>query len=134
MASHASYRPLQYNNPLFYLFTSALCYIVSGVTILCMGVIITSVTFQNLESYEQSKKERYAGPILMAVGLLVMGKGAFYKFRLPERQSYTVRTGRNWRNFLPWRRQSLDQCNQTLTMSVTDMNVIIIYICLIILI
>ena len=45
---------------------NALCYIISGLILLVIGVVITSATFQNLESgYEEEHTERFAGPILI---------------------------------------------------------------------
>ncbi len=79
-----SYSSLYLGNPLSYLFNSTLCYVVSGVAILVVGVIITSVTFQNLDPFHEGNKGRYAGPVLMGAGILVMGRGAIYKIRNHE--------------------------------------------------
>ncbi|CAG5126581.1 unnamed protein product [Candidula unifasciata] len=81
-------------NPCTYLLGNSLCYVVSGSFLLVVGVIITSLTFQNLDSSSGENKERYAGPVLIAAGVLVMARGAL---------------GRLWprRTTLSSRRQSL---------------------------
>ena len=53
-----SYSSLYLGNPLTYLFNSTLCYVVSGVAILVVGVIITSVTFQNLDPLHEGKTKK----------------------------------------------------------------------------
>ena len=77
-SSH-SYASLSFGNPLYYLCTSNISCVSSGVAILVVGVIITSVTFQNLQSWNEAKKEGFAGPILIAAGLLLMGRGVVSK-------------------------------------------------------
>ncbi|XP_076459068.1 uncharacterized protein LOC143292544 isoform X2 [Babylonia areolata] len=71
-------------NPCTDLLGNALCYIISGMMLLVVGVIITSLTFQNLEAYKDENKERYAGPVLIGAGVLVLARGAFSKLR-PQR-------------------------------------------------
>ncbi|PVD38662.1 hypothetical protein C0Q70_01280 [Pomacea canaliculata] len=71
-------------NPCTYLLGNALCYIISGMMLLVVGVIITSLTFQNLEAYKDENKERYAGPVLIGAGVLVLARGAFSRLR-PQR-------------------------------------------------
>ncbi|KAK2150724.1 hypothetical protein LSH36_393g01017 [Paralvinella palmiformis] len=74
----SSYISLNVSNPLCYLLGGSLCYLVSGVSVLVVGVIITSLTFQNLDHHYLANKERYAGPILICAGILIMGKGAVF--------------------------------------------------------
>ena len=74
----SSYISLNVGNPLCYLLGGSLCYLVSGVSVLVVGVIITSVTFQNLDHHYLANKERYAGPVLICAGILIMGKGAVF--------------------------------------------------------
>ncbi|KAK2168867.1 hypothetical protein NP493_1211g00046 [Ridgeia piscesae] len=77
-SSH-SYASLNFGNPLYYLCGSNICYMSSGVAVLVVGVIITSVTFQNLQSWNDAKKEGYVGPVLIGAGLLLMGRGVVPK-------------------------------------------------------
>ena len=46
------------DNPCNHLLGNALCYIVSGSILLVVGVIITSLTFQNLDGTDSENKER----------------------------------------------------------------------------
>lgn len=39
---------------------------------------------QNLEAYKDENKERYAGPVLIGAGVLVLARGAFSKLRPPR--------------------------------------------------
>ena len=39
---------------------------------------------QNLEAYRDENKERYAGPVLIGAGVLVLARGAFSKLRPPR--------------------------------------------------
>ncbi len=91
-----SYMSLNIGNPLCYILGGTLCYIVSGVAILVVGVIITSVTFQNLDHHNDSNKERYAGPILIVVGILIMGKGAVFRIKESECR---ILIERRWQGF-----------------------------------
>ncbi|XP_046561644.1 uncharacterized protein LOC124270650 [Haliotis rubra] len=77
-------------NPCTYLLGNALCYIISGMLLLVVGVIITSLTFQNLEDYQDENKERYAGPVLIGAGILVIARGAFSRLR-PHRSNLARR-------------------------------------------
>ncbi|KAK6187241.1 hypothetical protein SNE40_005309 [Patella caerulea] len=52
--------------------------------LLVVGVIITSLSFQNLENYSDEKKERYVGPVMIAAGILVIARGAFGRLRPPR--------------------------------------------------
>lgn len=85
-------------NPLSYIFDTTLCYVIWGVIVLVVGVIITSLTFQNLDPYHEGNKARFAGPVLMAFGILIMGRGAFNKL---QHHDFTALLNRH-RNF--WRR------------------------------
>ena len=105
-----SYISLNIGNPLCYILGGTLCYIVSGIAVLVVGVIITSITFQNLEGHHEANKERYAGPILIVAGILIMGKGAV--FRIKESECHSA-IKRRW-NGLCRRltvRKSLDVCH-----------------------
>ncbi|GFR96715.1 hypothetical protein ElyMa_004458800 [Elysia marginata] len=77
-------------NPCNHLLGNALCYIVSGSILLVVGVIITSLTFQNLDSTDSENKERYAGPVLIAAGVLVMARGALSRL-WPQRRTLSAR-------------------------------------------
>ena len=79
-----SYLSLNFSNPLCYFLGGTLCYIVSGLAILVVGVIITSVTFQNLDVHLQESKHSYAGPIMIGAGILIMGKGAMFRIKESE--------------------------------------------------
>lgn len=68
-------------NPCRYLIANSLCYIISGLLLLVVGVIVTSLAFQNLEHYQDEKQERYAGPVLIAAGALIMAKGVYNQWR-----------------------------------------------------
>ena len=72
---------LRYGNPCLILIGNSLCYIISGLVLLVIGVSITSMTFQNLEHHETETSERYAGPILIVIGILVMARGALTHIR-----------------------------------------------------
>lgn len=74
-------------NPCTYLLENALCYIISGLMLLVVGVIITSLTFQNLEDYKEEQINRYAGPVLMGAGILVMARGALSHL-CPQRSQF----------------------------------------------
>lgn len=74
-------------NPCTYLLENALCYIMSGLMLLVVGVIITSLTFQNLEDYKEEQINRYAGPVLMGAGILVMARGALSHL-CPQRSQF----------------------------------------------
>ncbi|XP_060077741.1 uncharacterized protein LOC132557269 [Ylistrum balloti] len=76
-----AHRNLHYGNPCLFLIGNALCYIISGLILLVIGVIITSLTFQNLEHHDSETSERYAGPILIVVGVLVLARGALNHIR-----------------------------------------------------
>lgn len=73
--------------PCSHILGSVLCYVISGMMLLVVGVIITSLTFQNLENLS---KERYAGPILITAGILLIAKGAFTRYR-PQRSELARR-------------------------------------------
>ncbi|GFO23408.1 hypothetical protein PoB_004991300 [Plakobranchus ocellatus] len=77
-------------NPCNHLLGNALCYIVSGSILLVVGVIITSLTFQNLDGPDNENKERYAGPVLIAAGVLVMARGALSRL-WPRRRTLSAR-------------------------------------------
>lgn len=51
---------------------------------LVFGVIITSVTFQNLERHIDGNIERYLGPVLIVVGSLLLARGTFKQFHSGE--------------------------------------------------
>lgn len=88
-------RYIRYENPCIVLLGNAICYVISGLILLVVGVIITSLTFQNLERYENEKTERYAGPILIVVGILVLARGAFSQIkakRTTTQQSFVIRS------------------------------------------
>lgn len=88
-------RYIRYENPCIVLLGNAICYVISGLILLVVGVIITSLTFQNLERYENEKTERYAGPILIVVGILVLARGAFSQIkakRTNTQQSFVIRS------------------------------------------
>lgn len=72
---------LNSSNPLCFFLGGTLCYIVSGVAVLVVGVIITSVAFQNLDVHLQESKHSYAGPIMIGAGILIMGKGAAFRVK-----------------------------------------------------
>lgn len=74
-------------NPCTYLLENALCYIMSGLMLLVVGVIITSLTFQNLEDYKEEQINRYAGPVLMGAGILVIARGALSHL-CPQRSQF----------------------------------------------
>ncbi|XP_059168271.1 uncharacterized protein LOC131950218 [Physella acuta] len=78
------------SNPCSYLLGNSLCYIISGCLLLVVGVIITSLTFQNLDGTSSENKERYAGPVLIAAGVLVMARGALSRL-WPRRQTMSAR-------------------------------------------
>ncbi|XP_041363571.1 uncharacterized protein LOC121379148 isoform X2 [Gigantopelta aegis] len=77
-------------NTCAYLLGNAMCYIISGLMLLVVGVIITSLTFQNLEEHDDNK-ERYAGPVLIGAGILVIARGAFSRLRRPARSDLARR-------------------------------------------
>ncbi|XP_005098051.1 uncharacterized protein LOC101856424 [Aplysia californica] len=77
-------------NPCSNLLGNALCYIISGTLLLVVGVIITSLTFQNLDGQNGENKERYAGPVLIAGGVLVMARGALSRL-WPRRRTLSAR-------------------------------------------
>ena len=88
-------RYIRYENPCIVLLGNAICYVISGLILLVVGVIITSLTFQNLERYEHEKTERYAGPILIVVGILILARGAFSQIkakRANAQQSFVIRS------------------------------------------
>ena len=87
-------------NPLSYLFDTNLCYVISGVLVLVVGVIITSLTFQNLDPYHEGNKARFAGPILMVAGVLIMGRGAFNKLQQYDCSNLLNRHRNLWRRLL----------------------------------
>lgn len=74
-------------NPCTYLLENALCYIMSGLMLLVVGVIITSLTFQNLEDYKEEQINRYAGPVLIGAGILVIARGALSHL-CPQRSQF----------------------------------------------
>ncbi|GAB1610126.1 uncharacterized protein LOC115212097 isoform X1 [Argonauta hians] len=75
-------------NPCAYLLENALCYIISGLLLLVVGVIITSLTFQNLEDYKNEHHvNRYAGPVLIGAGILVIARGALSHL-CPQRSQF----------------------------------------------
>eukprot|EP00106_Octopus_bimaculoides_P019395 XP_014786837.1 PREDICTED: uncharacterized protein LOC106881110 isoform X4 [Octopus bimaculoides] len=74
-------------NPCAYLLENALCYIISGLLLLVVGVIITSLTFQNLEDYKNEHVNRYAGPVLIGAGILVIARGALSHL-CPQRSQF----------------------------------------------
>lgn len=74
-------------NPCTYLLENALCYIISGLMLLVVGVIITSLTFQNLEDYKEEQINRYAGPVLIGAGILVIARGALSHL-CPQRSQF----------------------------------------------
>ncbi|KAI8796848.1 hypothetical protein BgiMline_004479 [Biomphalaria glabrata] len=78
------------SNPCSYLLGNSLCYIISGCLLLVVGVIITSLTFQNLDGTSSENKERYAGPVLIAAGVLVMARGALSRL-WPRRRTMSAR-------------------------------------------
>ncbi|KAH9502310.1 hypothetical protein Btru_073430 [Bulinus truncatus] len=78
------------SNPCSYLLGNSLCYIISGCLLLVVGVIITSLTFQNLDGTSSENKERYAGPVLIAAGVLVMARGALSRL-WPQRRTMSAR-------------------------------------------
>lgn len=80
-------RYIQYENPCLLLIGNALCYIISGLALLVFGVIVTSVTFQNLERHTEGNTERYIGPVLIVVGALVLARGTFNQFQFVETRS-----------------------------------------------
>lgn len=80
-------RYIQYENPCLLLVGNALCYIISGLALLVFGVIVTSVTFQNLERHTEGNTERYIGPVLIVVGALVLARGTFNQFQFVETRS-----------------------------------------------
>jgi hypothetical protein len=77
-------RYIQDDNPCVLLIGNPLCFIISGLWLLVFGVIITSVTFQNLERHREGNSERYVGPILIVVGALVLARGTFNQFHRVE--------------------------------------------------
>ena len=80
----ATARYIQYENPCLLLIGNALCYIISGLALLVFGVIVTSVTFQNLERHTEGNTERYVGPVLIVVGALLLARGTFNQFHFVE--------------------------------------------------
>ncbi|ESO99599.1 hypothetical protein LOTGIDRAFT_173664 [Lottia gigantea] len=72
------------NNACSYLLGNTMCYVISGMMLLVVGVIITSMSFQNLEDYKDEERERYAGPVMIAAGVLVLARGAFSRLRPPR--------------------------------------------------
>ena len=105
-----SYISLNIGNPLCYFLGGTLCYILSGLAILVIGVVITSVTFQNLDAHRDAKKERYAGPILIGAGILLMGKGAVFRIKESECHTSLKRTWRGIRRRLRVCIQSQNTC------------------------
>ena len=76
---NANYHP--YGHPCLYMVGTSLCYIVSGLSLLVVGIILTSLTFHNLKFYKNGIKERYAGPVLIGAGILVIGRAIFNQMR-----------------------------------------------------
>ncbi|CAG5117047.1 unnamed protein product [Candidula unifasciata] len=77
-------------NPCSNLLGNSICYVISGCLLLVVGVIITSLTFQNLDGTSAENKERYAGPVLIAAGALVMARGALSRL-WPRRRTMSAR-------------------------------------------